>query len=195
MVCKKLVLIAIGLLFGASPYAAGSQEQPPQQSTPLKLPPPPPLPTRVAQALFLEKVSGKLLQMVHQNCQTLITQTRSKIDKIRPQPTGYDKPYKAGNYYNAIIDQINQSFNDLKGKVDTLVSNAKASAKDPENEKDLIKIFETIYGEIDLNGRKNCEKYTSAMNAELDTQENNILMFNEKKPSLSQSIKNKFNKK
>jgi hypothetical protein len=192
MLSKKILAVVIGLMCAANGYAAGSQEETPQQSTPLKLPPPPPLPTRVAQALFLEKVSGKLLQMVHQNCQTLITQTRSKIDKIRPQPSGYDKPYKtAADYYNPIINQINQSFDDLKGKVDTLVS----SAKHPENEKDLIKIFETIYGEIDLYGRKNCEKYTSAMNAELDAQENNILMFNEKKPSLAQNIKNKFNRK
>ena len=141
-------------------------------------------------ALFLEKISDSLLKITKQNCDALITQTYSKIKNIPSQPQHYTDQYKSAKDYEPIMEQIQQSFQDLKDRVKKMI----LKAKDPNNKEDMIKIFRNIYGDIDLNSRKNCEKYTSMMNEELDNQFNKIFIFNNKKSSITQRIKNKFDR-
>lgn len=145
------------------------------------------------EALYLEKISDRLLKMTNENCNTLVGEVFTQwINKIPPEPEGYSKKYtkpnekyKSAKDYDPQMKQINQSFKDLKIRVADLVS----QAKDPNGKKDFVAIFEKIYGDIDLNSRKNCERYTTSMKEELREQKNRIAQYNS---SLGQKVKRIF---
>lgn len=134
------------------------------------------------EALYLEKISDRLLKMTNQNCNTLIDEVfRQWVNKIPPEPAGYSKKYtkpgekyKSARDYEVQVKQLSQSFKDLKGRVAAVV----AQAKDPKGEKDYVALFEQIYGDIDLNSRKNCERYTTDLKTELREQRTRIAEYN-----------------
>lgn len=89
--------------------------------------------------------------------------------------------YKTAQDYKLNIEQIHKSLEDLKARVQNIVERAKNPQNFPGKNNDPVKLFEEIFGDIDLNSRKNCEKYTSSMNAELSKQNSDILAYNAKK--------------
>lgn len=89
--------------------------------------------------------------------------------------------YKTAENYKLNIEQIHKSINDLKARVENMVDRAKNPKNYPDKDNDIVELFKAIFGDIDLNGRKNCEKYTSLMNAELNKQTSDIRAYNAKK--------------
>lgn len=146
------------------------------------LPVPAPRPSKAApkiqsEILVVEQITNWLLKAAKQNCNTLMTQTKSKIDFIPSKPEGYSGKYMTKEDYEPILAQIGRSLVDSEKKVKRLITQAKI-AKEPAN---FVELFEKIYGEIDLNIRKNCEKYTSSIQSGLQEQTDDVIRYNKEK--------------
>lgn len=155
-----------------------------------------PASTRAIEAEFLEKISDRLLLMTNRNCNTLLDEVyKHTLPGILPKPAGYEKKFTAGSdaYQSAkdfdlIFKQINQSFKDLKTRVADMIT----QAKNPQDTHTTLEIFEKIYGDIDLNSRKNCEKYTTNIKDIIKKQNERVNEYNKSSKSLTNKIKQKF---